>query len=188
MAHITLNSELPGISGLFRYRPESAAPMEELAEVLLRSPNSLTRGERELIAAYVSSRNECRFCASSHAAFAAAQLPGGMAQVRQAVGVGAGVIVGIDADAGDTPVSAKLTALLDIAGAVQEGGLNVTSELVDAARAAGATDIEIHDSVLIAAAFCMFNRYVDGLATFAPDDPDMYVTSAKHIVEHGYRG
>jgi uncharacterized peroxidase-related enzyme len=190
MPHITLDSDLPGISGLFRYRPETAAPMEELAEVLLRGPNSLTRGERELIAAYVSSRNECRFCSSPHAAFAAAQLPGGMAQVRQAVGADAGVIVGIDADAdaGDTPVSAKLSALLDIAGAVQKGGLNVTSELVDAARAAGATDTEIHDSVLIAAAFCMFNRYVDGLATFAPDDPDMYVTSAKHIVEHGYRG
>ena len=187
MAHITLNSELPGISGLFRYRPETAAPMEELAEVLLRGPNTLTRGERELIAAYVSSLNECRFCSSSHAAFAAAQLPGGMAQVRQAFGgVGAGIAVGVGVDDGSgangagsdsgnvpVPVSAKLSALLDIAGAVQKGGRNVTSQLVDAARAAGATDTEIHDSVLIAAAFCMMNRYVDGLATFAPDDPAM---------------
>jgi alkylhydroperoxidase family enzyme len=206
MAHITLNSELPGISGLFRYRPETAAPMEELAEVLLRGPNTLTRGERELIAAYVSSLNECRFCSSSHAAFAAAQLPGGMAQVRQAFGgVGAGIAVGVDdgsgangagsdsgangagSGSGNVPVSAKLSALLDIAGAVQKGGRNVTSQLVDAARAAGATDTEIHDSVLIAAAFCMMNRYVDGLATFAPDDPAMYAASAKHIVEHGYR-
>jgi alkylhydroperoxidase family enzyme len=199
MAHIALNTDLPGISGLFRYRPQTAAPMEELAEVLLRGPSTLTRGERELIAAYVSSLNECRFCSSSHAAFAAAQLPGGMAQVRQAFGgAGAGIAVGIDGSAAEAagiessgvegaPVSAKLRALLDIAGAVQKGGLNVTTQLVDAARGAGATDIEIHDSVLIAAAFCMMNRYVDGLATFAPDDPDAYATSAKHIVEHGYR-
>jgi alkylhydroperoxidase family enzyme len=196
MAYITLNSDLPGISGLFRFRPETAAPMEELAEVLLRGPNSLTRGERELIAAYVSSLNQCRFCSSSHAAFAAAQLPGGMTQVRQAFGgVGVGIAVGVDDGPGsgsgsgsvDEPVSPKIRALLDIAGAVQRGGLNVTSQLVDAAREAGATDVEIHDSVLIAAAFCMMNRYVDGLATFAPDDPDMYAASAKHIVEHGYR-
>lgn len=197
MTHITLNTDLPGISGLFRYRPETAAPMEELAEALLRGPNTLTRGERELIAAYVSSLNECRFCSSSHAAFAAAQLPGGMTQVRQAFGgVGVGVAVGVDvgaAGAGEADgaeealVSAKLRALLDIAGAVQKGGLAVTTQLVDAARAAGATDTEIHDSVLIAAAFCMMNRYVDGLATFTPDDPDAYAVSAKRIVEHGYR-
>lgn len=176
MAHITLNTELPGISGLFRYRPETAAPMEELAEVLLRGPNTLTRGERELIAAYVSTLNQCRFCSSSHAAFAAAQLPGGMAQVRQ-----------VCEGTGDAAVSAKIGTLLDIAAAVQQGGLKVTTQLVDAARAAGATDTEIHDTVLIAAAFCMMNRYVDGLATFAPDDPEVYATSAKHIVEHGYR-
>jgi alkylhydroperoxidase family enzyme len=201
MPHITLNTELPGISGLFRYRPQTAAPMEELAEVLLRGPNTLTRGERELIAAYVSSLNECRFCSSSHAAFAAAQLPGGMTQVRRAFGgVGAGIAVGVgvaaagDVGAGEAdgaegaPVSAKLRALLDIAGAVQKGGRDVTTELVDAARAAGASDVEIHDSVLIAAAFCMMNRYVDGLATFAPDDPDVYAVTAKRIVEHGYRG
>jgi len=139
----------------------------------------------------VSSLNQCRFCSSSHAAFAAAQLPGGMAQVRQAFGgVGAGIAVGVQEADGtaDVPVSAKVSALLDIAGAVQRGGLNVTSELVDAARAAGATDTEIHDSVLIAAAFCMMNRYVDGLATFAPDDPGVYAAGAKHIVENGYRG
>src|SRR5580693_3298356 len=146
MTHITLNTDLPGISGLFRYRPETAAPMEELAEALLRGPNTLTRGERELIAAYVSSLNECRFCSSSHAAFAAAQLPGGMTQVRQAFGgVGVGVAVGVDvgaAGAGEADsaeealVSAKLRALLDIAGAAQKGGLAVTTQLVDAARAA----------------------------------------------------
>lgn len=178
MPHVCLNSDEPGIGGLFRFRPETAGPLTDLAEVLLRGPNSLTRGERELIAAYVSSLNQCRFCHSSHAAFAAAQLPGGMTQVREVCDGG-----GVE----QAPVSAKLRALLDIASAVQESGLKVTSQQVDAARAAGATDTEIHDSVLIAAAFCMFNRYVDGLATFAPDDPDAYAAAAQYIVEHGYR-
>jgi AhpD family alkylhydroperoxidase len=83
MPHITLNSREPGIRGLFRYRPETGRLLSELAEALLRGPGTLTRGERELIAAYVSALNDCRFCASSHSACAAAQLPGGMALVEQ---------------------------------------------------------------------------------------------------------
>lgn len=175
MAHIALNSDEPGIRGLFQYRPETALPMNQLAEVLLRGDSTLTRGERELIAAYVSSLNQCGFCTSSHAAFAAAQLPEGMDLVDQ-----------VRKDADSAPVSPKLRALLDIAAAVQAGGRNVTGEQADAARAAGATDVEIHDTVLIAAAFCMFNRYVDGMGTYAPTDAEAYVPSAKRIVEEGY--
>lgn len=177
MAHIALNSDEPGIRGLFQYRPETALPLNQLAEVLLRGDSTLTRGERELIAAYVSSLNECDFCASSHAAFAAAQLPEGMQLVDQ-----------VRKDADSAPVSPKLRALLDIAAAVQAGGRNVTGEQADAARAAGATDVEIHDTVLIAAAFCMFNRYVDGLGTWAPDDPAAYTVAAEMIVAAGYVG
>ncbi len=143
MPHITLNSDDPGIRGLLRYRPETALPMSGLAEVLLRGPSTLTRGERELIAAHVSALNECRYCTASHSATAAAQLPGGMALVEQA-----------RADPGHAPVSAKLKALLAIAAAVQRSGRDVTTELVAEARAAGATDLELHDTVLIAAAFC----------------------------------
>ena len=160
MPHITLNSEEPGIRGLLRYRPETGRPISELAEVLLRGPSTLTRGERELIAAHVSALNECRYCTASHSATAAAQLPGGMALVEQ-----------VRADADHAPVSAKLKALLAIAAAVQRSGRDVTADLVAQARATGATDLEIHDTVLIAAAFCMMNRYVDGLATTAPEDP-----------------
>src|SRR3954462_7334007 len=175
MAHIALNSDEPGIRGLFQYRPETALPMNQLAEVLLRGDSTLTRGERELIAAYVSSLNQCRFCTSSHAAFAAAQLPEGMDLVDQ-----------VRKDADSAPVSPKLRALLDIAAAVQAGGRNVTGEQADAARAAGATDVEIHDTVLIAAAFCMFNRYVDGLGTWAPQDRQIYVERGPRRAEEGY--
>lgn len=175
MPHIALNSDEPGIRGLFRFRPESARPLNELVEVLLRGPSTLTPGERELIAAYVSTLNDCLYCSSSHSAYAAAQLPGGMVLVEQ-----------VRADAANAPISAKLKALLRIASAVQQGGLKVTEQDVAAARAEGATDLEIHDCVLIAAAFCMFNRYVDGLATIAPDDPALYATRAERIVANGY--
>jgi uncharacterized peroxidase-related enzyme len=173
--HIALNSAEPGIRGLLRFRPETAGPLSELTEVLLRGPSTLTRGERELIAAYVSALNECWYCASSHSASAAAQLPGGMTLVEQ-----------VRANPGSAPVSAKLQALLAIAAAVRDSGRAVTGELVTAARAAGATDVEIHDTVLIAAAFCMFNRYVDGLATTAPDDPATYAAGAQRLVAQGY--
>jgi uncharacterized peroxidase-related enzyme len=179
MAHIDLGvdeTQFPGISGPMMYRPETAQPLNELAEVLLRrQPHPLTPGERELIAAYVSGRNECDFCSSSHSAFAAAQLPEGMHLVDQ-----------VRANVDDAPVSPKLRALLHIAGAVQESGLKVTPDLIAAARAEGAVDLEIHDTVLIAAAFCMFNRYVDGLGTLAAANPDDYAEAAQRIVAHGY--
>jgi uncharacterized peroxidase-related enzyme len=175
MPYITLNSAEPGIRGLLRYRPETGRPLSELAEVLLRGPSTLTRGERELIAAYVSALNDCQFCLASHAACAAAQLPGGMALVEQ-----------VRCDASSAPVSAKLKTLLAIAAAVQHSGLSVTAELVAQARAADATDLEIHDTVLIAAVFCMFNRYVDGLATIAPDDPALYAAGARRLIKDGY--
>ena len=175
MPHITLNSEEPGIRGLLRYRPETGRAISELAEVLLRGPSTLTRGERELIAAYVSALNGCRYCSASHAASAAAQLPDGMALVEQ-----------VRADAGAAQVPAKLKALLAIAAAVQHSGLSVTAGQVAAARAAGATDLEIHDTVLISAAFCMMNRYVDGLATIAPEDPAVYAAGAQRLISQGY--
>jgi uncharacterized peroxidase-related enzyme len=175
MPHIALNSAEPGIRGLLRYRPETARPLSELTEVLLRGPGTLTRGERELIAAYVSALNDCRYCTSSHSACAAAQLPGGMTLVEQ-----------VRADPGTAPVPAKLKALLTVAAAVADSGRAVTAKQVATARAAGATDVEIHDTVLIAAVFCMFNRYVDGLATTAPDDPAVYAAGAQRLVTQGY--
>ncbi|MEC3979343.1 carboxymuconolactone decarboxylase family protein [Amycolatopsis sp. H20-H5] len=177
MPHIPLSPELPGIRGLFTYRPETAAPLGQFAEVLLRGPSSLSVGERELIAAVVSRGNDCTFCSCSHGAVAGAALDGGMPVVEAAW-------QGVD----DAPVPAKLKALLHVALAVREGGKTVTTELVDAARAQGAADLEIHDTVLIAAAFCMFNRYVDGLATVAPDDPAVYEQLGKQLFVSGYTG
>lgn len=175
MPHIDLSNDLPGIVGLMAFRPETARPLSALAETLLRDDNSLTRGERESIAAYVSSLNECRFCEASHSAFAARQLEGGY-----------DVVDSIKRDPSQAPVSPRVRALLGIAAAVQRGGRSVTEADVMAAREAGATDTEIHDTVLIAAAFCMYNRYVDGLATWAPDAREAYDAMAEGIVTSGY--
>jgi uncharacterized peroxidase-related enzyme len=175
VCHIDLSNDLPGIAGLMAFRPETARPLSALAETLLRADNSLTRGEREAIAAYVSYLNECRFCERSHSAFAARQLPGGYDVVER-----------IKRGPHDAPVGPRLRALLKIAASVQHSGRAVTEADIEAARAAGATDIEIHDTVLIAAAFCMYNRYVDGLATWAPDAREAYDEMAEVIVEHGY--
>ena len=153
MPHIELPDGFPGISAGFTFRPETAKPMRELAHILLHDANSLTPGERELIATYVSSRNDCHFCQSSHGAAAACHLGDGS------------VVQQVKTDFLSAPVSPKLKALLAIAGKVQQDGKLVTKADVAAARAEGATDIEIHDTVLIAAAFCMYNRYVDGLDT-----------------------
>ncbi len=174
MAHIALPEGLPGISGGFAFRPETAKPMRELAHVLLHEQNSLTPGERELIATYVSSKNDCFFCQTSHGAAAACHL-GGNDIVKQ-----------VKTDLQSALISAKLKALLAIAGKVQRDGKLVTTEDVEKARREGATDIEIHDTVLIAAAFCMYNRYVDGLDTWQPRDEGMYAEMGKHLAEHGY--
>jgi len=149
--------------------------MRALAEVLLRGPSTLTSGEREMIATFVSTQNDCYFCQTSHRAAAAHHLHGNYELVDA-----------VRFDYQTAPISAKLKALLAIAGKVQKGGKNVTSEDIALARAEGATDLEIHDTVLIAAAFCMYNRYVDGLATFAPTDPQLYDEMGARMAHEGY--
>jgi len=172
--YIQVPEGVPGIRGLFLVRPEVAGPITALTETLLCAPNTLTRGERELIAARVSGGNDCAFCRTSHAAIAACHL-GDDALVASVV-----------SDPGGAPLSAKFLALLALADRVREGGRAVRDEDVARARREGATDLEIHDTVLIAAAFCMFNRYVDGLAAWTPADPAWYRERARHVAAHGY--
>lgn len=175
MSHIDLGNDFPGIRGPMMFRPETAKPLNELVDVLLRGAHSLTPGERELIATYVSSQNDCRYCQTIHGAIAAHHLGGDEA-----------LVVKVKQDPEHAAISDKLKALLVIAGKTAESGRNVTADDVERARQLGATDLEIHDTVLIAAVFCMCNRYVDGLATWAPDDPDFYRQRAALVAEHGY--
>lgn len=175
MAHITLPEGLPGIRGPMAFRPETSKPLNELAEVLLRSENSLSRGEREMIATHVSYLNDCFFCQNAHGGLAQHYLECDLHQMDA-----------IKMDPSSAPITEKMKALLVIAASVQKGGKNVTTEQVQKAKDLGATDLEIHDTVLITAAFCMFNRYVDGLGTWAPQDRMFYVNRAKARAEEGY--
>jgi uncharacterized peroxidase-related enzyme len=175
MPHIALSPDLQGIRAAMAFRPETARPLNALVEVLLTGPSTLSRGERELIATYVSSRNCTQYCHSIHGMIAAAHLGGNEALVKQ-----------VKTDFTQADISPKLKALLVIAGKVQQDGKLVTSAHVEAARSLGATDIEIHDTVLIAAAFCMYNRYVDGLDTNQPDDEALYRERGRRVARDGY--
>ncbi|WP_079159396.1 carboxymuconolactone decarboxylase family protein [Streptomyces griseus] len=175
MPHITLGNDEPGIRGLMAHRPDTAAPLNHLANTLLREPASLSRGERELIAAYVSQLNSTPFCAGTHGAAAAAQLDGGPDTVRA-----------VHAGPDSAPITPRLRALLRIAAEVRHHARPVSDDAITAARAEGAQDSDIHDTVLIAAAFCMYNRYVSCLATDVPAEEGYYRQAAHRIVAQGY--
>ena len=179
MPHIQLPENLPGITAGFAFRPETAQPMRELAHILLHASGNdgFSSRDRELIASFVSSRNTCYFCQTSHGA-AAAHLNRGDISIVDAV----------CQNYKTAPITDKLKALLAIAEQVQMDGKRVTGKLVEEARTHGATDLDIHDTVLIAAAFCMYNRYVDGLATWQPRDSEMYVAMGRRMAEEGYSG
>jgi AhpD family alkylhydroperoxidase len=213
--HIPLPDEPPGIAALLAYKPATGTRLAELMHELLRGSSPLTPAERETIGAYVSRLNQCEFCARSHGA-ALRHLDGGpdlhrhvltradlsgvdSAGVDSAGADGAGAdgagadgagadgagADGAGADAGK--VDGRLGALLRLAGAVAGAGRCRTDEEVAAARAAGAADEEIHDTVLIAASFCLVNRYVDGLAANTPQDEAVYDQMGKRLAEDGYR-
>lgn len=175
MAHINLKNDNPGIVGLFHFRPETSKPLCELAEILLRGPSSLSSGEREMIASYVSYQNNCHFCHTSHGASAAHHLDSDLSLIDD-----------IKKDFEQTDISPKLRALLDIAGKVQKSGREVEERDIQKAKDEGASDREIHDTVLIAAAFCMYNRYVDGLGTWAPQKKEAYDEMGKMMAHEGY--
>lgn len=175
MAHINLPEGLPGIRGPMAFRPETAKPLNDLAEVLLRNDNSLTKAEREIIATHVSYLNDCFFCQNAHGGLAQHYLACSLAEMDN-----------IKKNPAHASIPDKLKALLEIAASIQKSGKHVTTDQIEKAKSLGATDVEIHDTVLIAAAFCMFNRYVDGLGTWAPQDRTFYVNRAKARAEEGY--
>ena len=176
MPHINLSNEYPGIRSLFVFRPETAAPLNGLVQAMLHNPHpTLSAGEREMIAAYVSRLNKCHYCSNIHGAIARHQLGDDAALMEQ---------VFTDPETAD--ISQKMKALLKIAAKVQSGGKNVLPEDIELARNEGATDLEIHDTVLIAAAFCMYNRYVDGLATWQPVDDELYEKMGEQRAREGY--
>lgn len=174
MPYIPLKENLPGITGLLDYRKDTALPIRELTQILLRGESTLTEGERELIAAAVSYGNECAFCTAAHTAAADLLLNDNTIAEK------------VKHEPDTAPVSDKMKALLTIARAVQKNGKLVTPDIIEEARAHGATDRELHDTVLIAALFSLYNRYVDGLASITPTDPAFYNRLGNILKDKGY--
>jgi uncharacterized peroxidase-related enzyme len=174
MPHIVLPGHLPGITGLLEYRQDTAAPIRELTQILLRGTSSLSEGERELIATIVSHNNECKFCTAAHTS--AANILLGNTETCEMV----------KHDLENAPISTKMKALLLIAKLVQKSGKAVSEEAILKAKQNGATDLDIHDTVLIAALFCLYNKYVDGLQTVTPTDDTFYNNLGERITTVGY--
>ncbi|MBC7777222.1 MAG: peroxidase-related enzyme [Phycisphaerae bacterium] len=176
MPHIPVSPHLPGITGLLEYRQDTAEPIRALTQLILRGPGTLTFAEREMIATVVSQANECQFCTAAHAAVTDVLL--GESETCEL----------IRADVESAPISEKMKSLLQIAKQTQRGGQYVTESAISRAKNAGATDLEIHDTVLIAALFCLYNKYVDGLGTALPDDPVYFQHLGERIaVSYGRR-
>lgn len=176
MSFINLKEKLPGIVGLIFYKRSTAKGTGNLGQAALRGPSPLTVAERELIAAYVSSLNECNFCADSHGAVVTELLKDNGNTVSCAIN-----------NTVTTSISPMMRALLNIARKVQQSGRAVTLEDLQAARDLGASDEAIHDTVYVAAAFCFFNRYVDGLKTVPMRTKEDYVEPARMLIKFGYR-
>ncbi|MEP7321931.1 MAG: carboxymuconolactone decarboxylase [Saprospiraceae bacterium] len=174
MPHIPLEDHLPGITGLLEYRKDTATPIRALTQLLLRGTSTLSEGERELIASLVSSRNQCVFCTTAHST--AAQIFLGESETCELV----------KQDYTAAPVSEKMKALLHIAALAQINGNKVTTDAVNKAKEAGASDQEIHDTVLLTGLFCLYNKYVDGLSSVTPSDPAYYHKLGERITTVGY--
>jgi uncharacterized peroxidase-related enzyme len=176
MTHITTEIPQPGIVELLFYKGSTGKALSKLAHTLLHGPSKLSQGERELIASYVSNLNSCEFCHESHSASASVHLKDhGLA------------VSALKRNTAEAPVSDKMKALFEIAARVQKGGKEVKAEHIEKARKAGASDEDIHDTVLIAAAFCMYNRYVDGLGTNLPDSREEYADMGQRMAKVGYK-
>lgn len=176
MAYINTGLDEPGIVELLFYKGRTGKALSNLAHTLLHGPSGLTSGERELIASYVSKLNECNFCHYSHGAAASQHLKDDGNTIQCLV---------IDSES--APVSDKMKALLQIAEKVQKSGRDVQPGDIKSARQAGATDEDVHDTVLISAAFCMYNRYVDGLGTSEPEDRNEYHDMGERLARIGYK-
>ncbi|MBY0384974.1 carboxymuconolactone decarboxylase, partial [bacterium] len=178
MPHIPFNSDLPGILGPMSTYPQYAIILNQLTEALLRknSPN-LSQVYREIIASFVSYENECVFCSESHGAVAEAYL-------NQK-----GFIALIWKNYQTAPISDLLKAFLNIAKKTQAKAKAVDKSDIERAIQLGASNEDIHDVVLISAAFCMFNRYVDALdCTTPPRKHEIYLDIGHKLSSHGYRG
>jgi uncharacterized peroxidase-related enzyme len=174
--------DVPGIGAAMRLTPGLGIHLRGLADELLVHDYpgaTLRRFEREMLATAVSAANDCFFCMDSHGAFATALLERhGATELTPLIDVVKG-----GASDGFDP---KMRALLHIARTVRKDPLELTAEDVEAALRAGGTDADVQLAVLIASAFSMYNRLVDGLRARTPAATEAYHARAGEIADNGY--
>jgi uncharacterized peroxidase-related enzyme len=176
--------DVPGIGVAMRLTPGLGIHLRGLADEVLVNDYpgaTLRRHEREMLATAVSAANDCFFCMDSHGAFAAALLE------RESVTHLEPLIDVIKTGASDG-LDAKMRALLHIARTVRDQPRQLGETDVTAAIAAGATDADVQLAILIASAFSMYNRLVDGFRARTAPSPEAYRERATEIAEHGYSG
>jgi uncharacterized peroxidase-related enzyme len=174
--------DVPGIGAAMRLTPNLGLHLRGLADELLVNDfpgATLRRDERELLATAVSAANDCFFCMDSHGAFATALLERGGATERLP-------LIDIVKTGSSDGLDPKVRTLLHIARTVGRDPLELTKEDVAAAQGAGASEADVQLAVLIAAAFSMYNRMVDGFRARTPGDPAAYRERAGEIAERGY--
>ena len=174
--------DAPGIVAAIRLTPGLGVHLRGLADELLVNDfpgATISRGEREMMATAVSAANDCFYCMDSHGAFATAVLErAGERDVAPLIDtIKVGSVDGL---------GQKMQALLHIARTVRAEPRKLTSADVEAAKAAGACDADVQLAVLIAAAFSMYNRIVEGFRAKTPPTPEAYRNRAEEIAEHGY--
>lgn len=176
MPFIQINNEFPGIEGLLFNYPATGKAICSLIQQVLRGPSGLSTAEREMIAAHTSYLNRCEYCTNTHT------------EIVSVLSKDDGETMSCVVNGMDTAsVSPKMKALLQIAAKVQESGLQVMESDINNARTLGASDKDIHDTVLVASMFCFINRYVDGLRTERFAKKEDYKLPAKQLARFGYR-
>ncbi|MES0175378.1 carboxymuconolactone decarboxylase family protein [Mesorhizobium sp. M0006] len=176
--------DFPGILAAMMISPDLASVLRSLADTLLVKPfpgATLTRSDRELIATAVSAGNDCFYCMDTHAAFAEALLQ------HEGCGASRSRDLTDDLKLGLlTGLSAKMRYLIRIALIVRDSGRKLASRNVAAAIQSGASNADVQLAVLIASAFCMYNRMVDGFRARTPSDPAVFQERAQQIAVFGY--
>lgn len=159
---------------VFQAYPETSRPLVDYHELVMRGPSPFTVAERELIAAYVSGRNDCGYCHGVHTATA------------EAFGVPAGLLSALLTDLDSAPVDDGMRVVLAYVGKLTTTPSRVTAADADAVFAAGWDERALHDAVIVCALFNFMNRMVNGLGITA--DGDYFTQSANRLHDVGYAG
>jgi uncharacterized peroxidase-related enzyme len=174
MSYLNSLPENAVLVDVFRAYPDTARPLLDYHQALLRGPSPLSMAERELIAAYVSGLNACRYCHGVHA------------ETAGLFGIPEATLAALLSDVDTAPVSDPLKPLLRYVRKLTLTPSRLTPTDAEAVLAAGWSEKALHDAVSVCALFNLMNRLVEGLGVSA--DQDYFASSARRLADIGYSG